>query len=143
MSGYLLDTNIVSEIVKFAPDVQVLTFLAEQEELWLSVIALHELEYGLNLLPPGRGREDLRTALSTYIETYADIVLPVARAEAEEAALLRVQARRAGHVLHLADALVAGTAIVHDLILATRNIRDFAVLDVDVVNPWEPLDHPH
>ncbi len=137
MSGYLLDTNVVSEIFKAAADVQVLAFLAEQEELWLSVINLHELEYGLNLLPSGRRREDLRSALSAYVETYADFVLPVARAEAEEAALLRVQARRAGHVLHLADALVAGTAIVHDLILATRNTKDFAALDVNVVNPWE------
>ena len=137
MSGYLLDTNVVSEIFKAAADVQVLALLAEQEELWLSVITLHELEYGLNLLPSGRRREDLRSALSAYVETYADFVLPVARAEAEEAALLRVQARRAGHVLHLADALVAGTAIVHDLILATRNTKDFAALDVNVVNPWE------
>ena len=103
----------------------------------MSVITLHELENGLNLLPSGRRREDLRSALSAYIETYADFVLPVARAEAEEAALLRVQARRAGHVLHLADALVAGTAIVHDLILATRITKDFVALDVDVVNPWE------
>lgn len=137
MSGYLLDTNVVSEIVRTAPDPQVCSFLAEQEELWLPVIALHELEFGLNLLPPGRRREDLRTALSAYIETYADFIMPVARAEAEKAALLRVQARRAGNVLHLADALIAGTAIVHNLILATRNTKDFATLGVDVVNPWE------
>ena len=137
MNGYLLDTNVVSEIVKTAPDSQVLSFLAEQEELWLSAIVLHELEYGLNLLPPGRRREDLRNALSAYIETNADFVLPVGRAESEEAALLRAHARRAGHVLHLADALVAGTAKVHDLILATRNIKDFTALDVEVFSPWE------
>ena len=53
MSGYLLDTNVVSEIVRVAPDLQVRSFLIEQEELWLPVIALHELEFGLNLLPPG------------------------------------------------------------------------------------------
>lgn len=101
MSRYLLDTNVVSEIVKAAPDLKVLSFLAEQEELWLSAIVLHELEYGLNLLPQGRRREDLRTALLVFIETYADFVLPVGRAESEEAALLRVQAGRTGHALHL------------------------------------------
>ena len=137
MSGYLLDTNVVSEIFRGRPDLQVRSFLAEQEELWLPVIALHELEFGLNLLPPGRRREDLRTALSSYVEAYADFILPVTRAEAEQAALLRVQARRGGRVLHLADALIAGTAIVHNLILATRNVKDFAALEVDVVNPWE------
>lgn len=137
MSGYLLDTNVVSEIVRVAPDPQVRAFLAEQEELWLSVIALHELEYGLNLLPQGRRREDVGAALSRFVEEYADFILPVGHAEAEEAALLRVKARRAGRVLHLADALIAGTAIVHNLALATRNVKDFAALDFDVVNPWE------
>ena len=137
MSGYLLDTTVVSEILRGTPDLQVRSFLAEQVELWLPVIALHELEFGRNLLPPGRRREDLRTALSSYVEAYADFILPVTRAEAEQAALLRVQARRGGRVLHLADALIAGTAIVHNLILATRNVKDFAALEVDVVNPWE------
>lgn len=137
MSGYLLDTNVVSEIFREAPDFQVRSFLAEQEDLWLSVIALHELEFGLNLLPRGRRREDLRTALSSYVEAYADFILPVTRTEAEQAALLRVQAQRGGRVLHLADALIAGTAIVHNLMLATRNVKDFTALDVNVVNPWE------
>ena len=95
------------------------------------------MEFGLNLLPPGRRREELRTALSSYVELYADFILPVTRVEAEQAALLRVQAQRGGRVLHLADALIAGTAIVHNLMLATRNVKDFAALDVDVVNPWE------
>lgn len=137
MNGYLLDTNVVSEVVKVAPDYRVLSFLAEQEDLWLSAITLHELEYGLNLVPPGRRLEYLRNAVSVYIETYADFVLPIARAEAEAAALLRARSRRAGHVLHFADALVAGTAKVHDLILATRNVKDFATLDVEIFNPWE------
>lgn len=137
MSGYLLDTNVVSEIFREAPDLQVRSFLAEQEDLWLSVVALHELEFGLNLLPRGRRREDLRTALSSYVEAYADFILPVTRTEAEQAALLRVQAQRGGRVLHLADALIAGTAIVHNLMLATRNVKDFTALDVNVVNPWE------
>ena len=137
MSGYLLDTNVVSEIFREAPDLQVRSFLAEQEDLWLSVVALHELEFGLNLLPRGRRREDLRTALSSYVEAYADCILPVTRTEAEQAALLRVQAQRGGRVLHLADALIAGTAIVHNLMLATRNVKDFTALDVNVVNPWE------
>ena len=107
--------------------------------MWLSAITLHELEYGLNLVAPGRRLEYLRNAVSVYIETYADFVLPTARAEAEEAALLRAQARLAGHVLHLADALVAGTAKAHNLILATRNVKDFATLDFEIVNPWESL----
>ncbi len=142
MSGCLLDTNVVSEIVRVSPDPQVRSFLLEQSELWLSMIALHELEFGLNLLPQERRREALRTALPTCLETYADRILPVARAEAEQAALLRVQARRAGRVLHPADALISGTAIVHNLILAARNVNDFAVLaGQSHLNPEAKISH--
>jgi len=137
MSGYLFHTTVPAVIFRASPNLHVRSFLAEQEDLWLSVVALHELEFGLNLLPRGRRREDLRTALSSYVEAYADLILPVTRAEAEQAALLRVQAQRGGRVLHFSDALIAGTAIVHNLMLATRNVKDFAALDVDVVNPWE------
>ena len=49
---------------------------------------------------------------------------------------MRVQAQRAGRVLHLADALIAGTAMAHDLAVATRNVGDFEGLDVPVINPW-------
>ena len=91
----------------------------------------------MNLLPQSRRREALRTALSMCLETYVDSFLPVARAEAEQAALPRVQACRAGRVLHLADALSADTSMLHRLISATRKVNDFAALDVDVVNPWE------
>ena len=137
MSWYLLDTNVISEIVKVAPDPQVRAFLTEQEDLWLPVIALHELNFGLNLLAPGQRRDDLHAALLDYVSSYSDCILPIGRAEAERAALLRVQARRAGCVLELADALIAGTAVVHDLILATRNVRDFADLGISVANPWD------
>ena len=100
-------------------------------------IALRELEFGVNLLPQWRRREVLRTALSMCLETYVDSILPVARAEAEQAALPKTQARRAGGVLNLADALSADTSMLHRLILATRKVNDFAALDDDVVNLWE------
>ncbi len=139
MNGYVLDTNVVSEIVKTTPDPQVIAFLSvqEDEDLWLPVIVLHELDFGLNLLPKGDQREQLRAALSAVITKYEDRILPVDRAEARQAALLRVRARRVGRVLKLADALIAGTAAVHNLTVATRNVRDFASLNVDFVNPWE------
>ncbi len=65
-------------------------------------------------------------------------ILPIRRSEAAQAALLRAQSRRLGRVLHLADALIAGTANAHGLAVATRNAGDFDYLDVAVINPWEP-----
>ena len=139
MNGSLLDTNVVSELTKEAPDSRVVAFLAAQDDLWLPTIVLHELEFGLNLLPPGRRRNRIRVALSALIMEYGDRVLPLDRPEAEQAAALRAQARRAGRVLHLADALIAGTAAAHTLAVATRNVADFEGLGVTVINPWEAM----
>lgn len=71
---------------------------------------------------------------------YADRVLPLERREAESAAELRATAQRSGRVLHLGDALIAGTAKAHGLLIATRNVSDFDGLDADVTNPWEEPD---
>ena len=137
MTGFLLDTNVVSELTKKSPDPGVIAFLSEQDNLWLSPIVLHELEFGLQLLPQGSSRDRLRQTLSELIAEYEDQVLPVKRKEAEWAARLRAQAHLSGRVLHLSDALIAGTAKSHNLSIATRNIGDFDGLDVDVLNPWE------
>ena len=137
MSGFLLDTNVVSELVKPAPEPRVIVFLTSQTDLWLSTIVLHELDFGLNLLPRGRRRDRLSSVLSTFLSEYSDQIIPVDRREAEQAAAMRAQARRLGRVLYLADALIAGTAKVHDLSLATRNVMDFNDLGVEVTNPWE------
>ena len=137
MTGFLLDTNVVSELTKKSPDPGVIAFLSEQDNLWLSPIVLHELEFGLQPLPQGSSRDRLRQTLSELIAEYEDQVLPVKRKEAEWAARLRAQAHLSGRVLHLGDALIAGTAKPHNLSIATRNIGDFDGLDVDVLNPWE------
>ena len=139
MSGFLLDTNVVSELVKPAPEPRVIAFLTSQTDLWLSTIVLHELDFGLNLLPRGHRRDRLSSVLSTFLSEYSDQIIPVDRREAEQAAAMRAQARRLGRALYLADALKAGTAKAHDLSLATRNVMDFNDLGVEVTNPWEPM----
>ncbi len=137
MSGFLLDTNIVSELTRSAPDSQVMAFLAEQDDLWLSAMVVHELEFCLQLLPHGQRRDVLRSVLSGFIPDYQDRILPLDRMGAEWAAYFRAQAHRFGRVLDLGDALIAGTARAHDLSVATRNVADFNGLDVDVTNPWK------
>lgn len=103
----------------------------------LRPVPLHELEFGLNLLPLGRRRECISSALSALVAEYEDRVLPVDRQEAEQAGVLRAQARRSGRVLHVSDALIAGTAKAHNLVVATRNVDDFDGLEVGVTNPWD------
>lgn len=137
MTGFLLDTNVVSELTRERPAPRVISFLSEQPDLWLTTLVLHELEYGLELLPPGARRDGLEAVLAAFIAEYDDRILPLDRIAAEWAARFRVRAHRSGQVLDLGDALIAGTAKAHDLSLATRNVRDFDRVDVDVVNPWE------
>lgn len=137
MSGVLLDTNVISELTRPAPAPPVVAFLAQQDDAWLSALVLHELEFGLLLLPRGRRRASLRDVLSEFIRRYEDRILPVGRRAARQAARLRADARRGGRTLDLGDALIAGTAQVHGLGLATRNVADFEGLDILVTSPWD------
>ena len=137
MSSYLIDTNLVSELTKASPDQGVIAFLSEQDDLWLSSVVLHELEFGLQRVPQGRRRDRLRQVLSDFVNEFDDRILALGRVEAEWAARLRAEARRSGRVLHLGDALIAGTAKAHGLSVATRNVVDFDGLDVEITNPWQ------
>ena len=93
-----------------APHSQVVTCLAKHNDLWLSMIVLHELEYGVQLME--------------------------SRAAAERAAQFRAQSQCSGRALKLGDALMAGAAKANGLCVATRNVTDFQYLDVDATNPW-------
>ena len=137
MIGYLLDTNVISETLRSAPHPGVVTFLAEHEDLWLSSIVIHELEYGVRRLPHGQRRTHLQASLLRLTTEYEDRILPLDRTGAEWAAQFRAQAQHAGLTLDLGDALIAGTAKAHDLAIATCNTGDFEHLGVAVANPWE------
>ncbi len=137
MSGYLLDTNVVSELTRAGPCEGVVAFLSENEDFWLSAILIHEIEYGVRLLPQGRRRERLTEILAAVVQNYEDRILPLERLGAEWSAELRARARKAGRNLDLGDALVAGIAKAHGLAIVTRNDRHFDGLGVDTVNPWK------
>ena len=136
MKGFLLDTNVVSEAGKPAPDPRVLAFLADRIDLWLSVIVLYELDYGVRLMPSGRRRDARQATLMDLTARFHRRVLPVGRHEAGHAARLCARARRTGRTVHMGDALIAGTAAANDLVVVTRDADDFAPFDVEVLNPW-------
>lgn len=139
MAGFLIDTNVVSELTRTEPDLNVVAFLDTQPDIWLSTIVLHELEYGLGLLPAGKRRNELSSMIANLVAEYGDRIIPLERAEAQAAAGLRVAAKNSGRVLHLGDALIAGTAKMHALTVATRNVADFDGLGVPIANPWNKL----
>ena len=133
----LLDTNVVSELFRPVPHPGVMAFLRAARGALLPVVVLHELEYGALRLPPGRTRDQLTRFVGELADSFRGRVLELDPVRAREAARIRAKAARAGRVLRLADALVAGTARAESLPLATRNVRDFAGLGIEVRNPWE------
>lgn len=136
MSGILLDTNVISEIAKPQPEPNVIAFLDSLTNAFVSVLTIHELEFGISRLPPGKRRTGLEHTIAEFLESYDEHILSIDRQMALSAAKLRRQAEKSGATLHLADALIAATALTHDLTIATRNVSDFDGLAIPLANPW-------
>ena len=135
----LLDTNVVSELMRPAPDPSVVAWLAGQESasLALSVVTVAEILYGLERLPEGRRRADLVARFHAFLDRgFGNAIHPVDLATAEQFAAIRAARDPAGRPMTSFDALIAATARVHDTVLATRNTGDFSGCGFDVVNPW-------
>jgi predicted nucleic acid-binding protein len=135
--GYLLDTNVVSEPIKPAPNPNVIRWLQEisPELQYLSILSIGELRRGLEMLPAGRRREKLQLLVEHDLPGwYGARLLPVTIAIAERWGRLAAQARWS---LPRFDALIAATALHHDLRLVTRNVSDFQFPGLQVINPWE------
>ncbi|MCB1021989.1 MAG: type II toxin-antitoxin system VapC family toxin [Acidobacteria bacterium] len=140
MSGFLIDTNIISEYNRPAgPNQGVESWLAgvEPDAQYISVLTLAELRKGIELLQPGKRRRELTAWYSHDLEEwFSGRVLPVDRRVAESWATLTSRLLRRGRPLPAIDSLIAATAIAHDLAIVTRNVRDYADSGVETVNPW-------
>ncbi len=137
MSGFLIDTNVISEVMKPRPDKGVLAFLAEQSSPAVSTITIHELTFGIERLEAGSQRQKaLRQFVDEFLETFARNILPATESVARLAGVLRAKALKSGHTAGLADVLIAATAFTHGLTVATRNISDFEKLGVPTFDPW-------
>jgi toxin FitB len=140
MSGFLLDTNCVSELVRVRPEPRVMQWMDAADEglLYLSVLTLGEIRKGLAALAQGRRRTRLETWLEVELRArFSGRVLPVDEAVADRWGLLAAQAKRKGIPLPIIDGLLAATALHYNLTVVSRNSSDFASAQVAVVNPWK------
>ena len=137
MTGVLVDSSLISELTRHAPDARVVSFFVKHDDLWLSAVGLLELKFAVELLPIGDKRDRIHSAITALTSQFEDRILPVDESVANQAAMFRVQQQRAGRKLDLNDALIAGTASVNNLSLATRNVQDFKNLDLSLINPWD------
>ena len=135
----LLDTCVVSELIKSAPDALVLAWTRDTPEgaCFLSAITLGEVMCGISRLPTGKRRSRLEAWYEGLLARYEARLLPVNAAVARKWGRLSGELARRGAPTSIADGLIAATAIVHGLKLATRNIADFRLFEVEIVNPWK------
>ncbi|HEX8666678.1 MAG TPA: type II toxin-antitoxin system VapC family toxin [Beijerinckiaceae bacterium] len=135
----VLDTNILSGMMSGRSDRKLWAWLDRipGRSAWITTITVYEVRRGIELLPAGQRRKALeeafRFALSEDLEGH---VLPLDEAGARESAILSVQRQKAGRPGELRDTLIAGIAISRGATIATRNLRHFQDLPVDVVDPW-------
>lgn len=139
MTKYLIDTNVISELIRPLPEEAVVRWFREVDPgaLYSSVITWGEICLGVENLPAGKRRAEIEHWLSTSLaEWFGDNLLPVTKSIADRWGLSTAKARRAGITIATADGLIAATAMEDDLVLVTRNVRDFAALGVRLLNPW-------
>jgi toxin FitB len=139
VSGFLLDTNVISELVKPTPDSKVTRWIDATDEslLCLSVLTLGEIRKGIALLPDASRRVSLETWLDhELVLRFADRILAIDQAVADRWGRIAAQALRAKSALPVIDGLLAATAMRHNLTLVTRNTKDVVATGVAVFNPW-------
>ena len=135
----ILDTNVLSEVMKPAPSVRVLNWLGREPPsgLFTTAITQAEILYGIELLPRGRRRAALESAVEAmFEEDFAGRVLPFDSDAARFFAKIAAARRVSGRPLTQFDAQIAAIARVHHAVVATRNGADFEKCGVPVLNPW-------
>lgn len=138
--SYLLDTNVVSELARPRPDARVVRWFrgVPDESLHVSVLTLGEIRSGIERLPSGAKREKLRVWLEIDLPGWFEgRLLAVDGSVADRWGRLVGEARRP---IPAVDALLAATALRHELRLVTRNVADFAFAGLEVVDPWTAED---
>lgn len=139
----ILDTNVLSALMRTTPEVQVVRWLDEQpaESIWITSITLFEARLGLALLPKGQRQRMLESAFNRLLEDdLENRVLDFDRAAAAEAADLAASRQKVGRPVDMRDTQIAGIALARRATLATRNVKHFQDLIVALINPWKASD---
>lgn len=134
----VLDTNVLSALMRAEPDQIVLAWLDRQpsESIWLTSVTAFEVKFGLECLPTGRRRQQLEHAFDRMMrEDFAGKMLPFDQSAAEQAAILG-RRQRTGPSVDFRDTAIAGIVLARRAALATRNRRHFADAGIRLVDPW-------
>ena len=139
MSGWLLDTNVLSELRRPKPEPKVLAFVAAQplEQLYVSAVTFAEIRFGIELLPDASRRAELNDWLTHKVRPmFEQRVLPITEDVMFKWRLLVEAGRKAGHTFSQPDLIIAATALHHGLTIVSRDTDDFLKARATVFNPW-------
>lgn len=136
----LLDTNVVSNVMKPGPDLSVLAWLDRQptSDLHLCSVTLAEIEYGLWILPEGKRRRSLEERFASFVsEGFEYRILDFDAAAARAYAEIMGRRRELGRPMSILDGQIAAIARIHHMAVATQNISDFEECGLELINPFE------
>jgi predicted nucleic acid-binding protein len=135
----VLDTNVLSEVMKPSPDVAVARWMRRERRRGLFTTAISEAEiiYGITTLPEGRRKQDLEVAAEAMLRLFAGRILPFDSLAAREFAVIVAGRRRLGRPINDFDAQIAAIARAHEMSLATRDAQGFAETGVRIIDPWQ------
>ena len=135
----VLDTNVLSALMRREADPIVVAWLDGQpaESVWTTAVTVFEIRFGLEILAPGRRRQRLEEAFSSALEVdFERRILPFDQDAARFAAIRAAQRRKSGSPVDFRDLEIAGIVAAQRAILATRNIRHFQGLGIELIDPW-------
>ena len=135
---YLLDTCVLSELVKPGPAPGVMTWMAgrKADELFVSAMTLGELQRGVAKLSLSRRRNELQLWLQQVEDGFGERILPFGRVAAHAWAQMCARAEAVGKPMAAFDSIIAATALANGLCLVTRNVRDFVQAPIELFDPW-------
>ena len=136
---YLLDTCVISELVKPSPNPMVLDWLHDipSERLFLSVTTIGEIRKGLTKLPDSKRKDRLTEWLNTLLEDYQDRIYKIDLTVAENWGVMQGTAEKSGRLMSSMDSFIAAIAYTHNSVLVTSNVNDFKASNLPTHNPWK------
>jgi toxin FitB len=134
----ILDTNVLSALMRQTPDQNVLVWLDKQPRtsVWTTSVTILEVRFGLQIMSLGKRRSLLIQAFEAVLEKIGYRVAPFDAAAAQQAGDLMASRQKKGRPGELRDTMIAGIVLAHHATLATRNVMHFEDLSVPVINPW-------
>ena len=139
MTGWLLDTNIISELRRPKPEPKVTTFIRSQplERLFVSIVTFAEIRFGIELLPDATRRSDLNDWLAHKVRPmFEQRALAISEDVMFKWRLLADEGRKAGHTFSQPDLIIAATAQHHGMTVVSRDAKEYSAARVEVFNPW-------